>query len=272
VKPGAQLGVPIHIVDYEAIAADPDFTTFLTQLDAADTTGLTRNQTMALAINMYNAFAISTMVKFPCRYQDQDNNKGICYGPNIGLMQILFGPDSTLCDNNPFGGNPNAPDTKACKGSGAKVHSFMGKKYSCDEIEHMTHPVPLAPLFSGVIDKTEDLRLHAALVCDGTSCPNQKIGAYTPEHIDQQLDEAATAWMANPWKGMRVNKTSNTVYFTQIFKWFSGEFDKQGGVVKAYKKFFPAEAQEYFDSGAKYSVQYLNYVSSPRALGSECSI
>jgi hypothetical protein len=266
VKKGAQLGLPIHIVDYGGIAADPNYATFMKQLETADTSGLTRNESFALGANVYNAFAIAVMIKYPCRYEDQFNNDGKCYGPNVGLPQITFAEGTeALCDGGKAGvfGTP----TKSCVGTQIVMHKFAGKPYSCDQFESLIHPVPLGPLFDTTVasySTEEDFRVHATLVCDGTSCPNQKIGAYTPDTIDEQFDAATTEWMASPWKGVRVDKTTNTVTFSQIFKWFAREFDKQpGGMVKIYDKFWPADVKAYFDSGVKYDTEYFNYLWSP---------
>ena len=173
----------------------------------------------------------------------------------------------------------------------------------------MMRPTPKAPLFNAPFPG-EDLRTHATLVCDGTSCPGTRHtttttattplphpppppldrhhhshrlplerptrtrcsafplcaatrlriayplsacwpdessnpppgtdllnAAYMPASIDTQMDAAVTGWMANPWKGMRIDRTNDTVYWSKIMSWFGDEFEAQGGITKACKPY-----------------------------------
>ena len=109
IKPGAQMGVPINIVDYTGISTDPDFAQFIQSLATMDLSTLSsRNESMALGINAYNALAAKTMIDHACKYEDQANNKGKCLGPNYGLTGIQFA-DGT-------------------KGTSAKIHSHKSSR------------------------------------------------------------------------------------------------------------------------------------------------
>eukprot|EP00040_Diaphanoeca_grandis_P028002 m.160697 g.160697 ORF g.160697 m.160697 type:complete len:317 (+) comp31196_c2_seq1:277-1227(+) len=242
VRRGAQLGIPINIVDYISIATDPDFETFTKSLAAADPSQLTPNESFAIGINMYNAYAIKTLIDYACKYEDNLNQMGKCSGPVYGLPDVQFKIGSS-----------------AIAGFDLKYHVFAGKNYSLNDIEGMMRPIPSKPLFNQK-NIREDLRVHATLVCDGTSCPDLASKAYQPETIDAQMDAAVTGWMANPWKGLRIDRSNNTVYFSRIMSWFELEFAAQGGVVKAYAKFFPAKATEFFASTTSYTHAYFEYI------------
>jgi hypothetical protein len=238
VRKGAMIGIPLHVVDYARIAEDPDFAMFVQSLAKADLSVLTRNESFALGINAYNAFAAKTLIDYACKYEDQVNRKGACLGAAYGLPDIKIGTETGFTN---------------------KLHNLAGTFYSLDDIEGMMRPVPLAPLFNPPIDTAEDLRAHACLVCDGTSCPNLALQAFAPEHIDVQMDAAVTDWMANPYKGLHINPATNVVRFSKIMSWFKDEFDAQGGVEQTYRQYMPAAAQAYFAAGTNHTVEFFGY-------------
>lgn len=172
VHPGAQLGIALNIVSYSSLAADADFSAFISSLATVNFTSLSRNQSFALGINAYNAFAAKTLIDFACKYEDNRAQTGSCLGPAYGLPDVTFANTSTTAFTE-------------------KLHNFGGTFYSLNDIEGMMRPKPSGPLFRKPVDTTEDLRIHACLVCDGTSCPDLGLRAFTAEAIDNQMDAAA---------------------------------------------------------------------------------
>lgn len=239
VRRGSQLGIPINIVDYPAIVADRDFATFIEALADVDPSHATAAESHALGINMYNAFAIETLIDYACKYENNLEQSGECLGPAYGLPDVQFS-DKNSSFTLPY-------------------HRFAGGRYSLNDIEGMMRPIPKSPLFNSPFPG-EDLRTHATLVCDGTSCPDLLNAAYMPATLDAQMDAAVTGWMANPWKGMRIDRQNNTVYWSKIMSWFGNEFEAQGGIIKAYSRFFTPEATAYFASEKSYSTGFLGYV------------
>jgi hypothetical protein len=239
VRKAAQFGIPLHTVNYPQIAEDANFASFILSLASADLSSLTRNESFALGINAYNAFAVKTLIDNACKYEDQEARKGACLGATYGLPDIKIGNET---------------------GFSKKMHNLGGTKFSLNDIEGMMRPKPLAPLFVPPIDIKEDLRTHGCLVCDGTSCPNLALTAFTPKDIESQMDAAVTDWMGNPYKGLHINTATNTVHFSKIISWFKDEFDAQGGVEKAYLKYMPAAAQAYFNAGTKHTIDFFGYV------------
>jgi len=303
------------VVDYVSIAADADYHAFIKSLASANLRGLSHNESFAVGINAYNAFAIKTLIDHACKY----DSAGTCTGPAYGLPDI---------------------SVRGTGGFDLEEHTLGGKKYSLNDIEGLMRPQPMAPLFQAPFPK-EDLRIHATLVCDGTSCPNLATSAYTPDQVDQQMTavsvwhlgsgcqcgaavvlprvdgrwapaacltplhthththtrththslthslththtrararthfadavvvrcprpgQATTSWMANPWKGMRINTTNNTLWVSKIFSWFADEVNAQGGFVNVYTPYMTKKAQAYFAAHkpSDYDTQILGYI------------
>jgi len=228
---GGLMGVPTSIVQYGPIGKDPDFQKAVDSLATAKVWDLSTNESLALGCNAYNIFAIKQVVDNPCRR----GPKGECYGPNYGVRNMKTG----------FTGTP---------------FNFGGANYSLDSIESQFHPHPHRPLFPD--GSKEDLRAHACLICTGISCPDLLF--YDPAHVQDQLNHAATMWMANPFKGMRIDVQSKTVYWSDIMNWFHDEFVLQGGIEVSYGKFLAPSARKFFadmkEQNEEYQTDYLNYV------------
>jgi hypothetical protein len=94
VRKAAQFGIPIHVVDYPRISEDPEFANFIQGLAKADLSSLTKNESFALGINAYNAFAVKTLIDYACKYEDQVNRNGACLGASYGLPDIKIGNDT----------------------------------------------------------------------------------------------------------------------------------------------------------------------------------
>jgi hypothetical protein len=85
--------------------------------------------------------------------------------------------------------------------------SVAGKDRSLDEIEHEI-----------LRKKFHDPRIHFALVCASTSCPKLRREAYVAERLDQQLDEAARAFINDP---ARNRLDPQQLALSRIFQWFA---------------------------------------------------
>src|SRR5258706_7633844 len=80
-----------------------------------------------------------------------------------------------------------------------------GRAMTLDEIEH------------GIIRPFGDPRTHAVVVCASSSCPALPREPLTAARLDAQLDAAVRQWLADPGKGMRIDRAANTVYLSRIF-------------------------------------------------------
>lgn len=83
---------------------------------------------------------------------------------------------------------------------------------------------------------TKDDRLHFALVCGAKGCPPLANFAFTPEKIDEQLNER-TKFALNDENFIRLNKKK--VGISQIFNWYPDDFQKPGvnGIVSYLNKY-----------------------------------
>jgi len=125
-----------------------------------------------------------------------------------------------------------------------KICRIDGEVLTLDDIEHNI----LRPRF-------KDPRVHFAINCAAFSCPPLRFEPYIGSKLDQQLDDAAGAFINNP-KRNYIN--GNTLYVSKIFKWFSEDFNNDviGFFLKYAKKEFKKELNT---ERSKIKVQYLHY-------------
>ncbi len=69
-----------------------------------------------------------------------------------------------------------------------------------------------------------DPRVHFAVVCASTSCPDLQPTPFESSDLDQQLETATLAFLADSEKGMRFESTESTLHLSSIFKWYAGDF------------------------------------------------
>ena len=121
------------------------------------------------------------------------------------------------------------------------------KKLSLDDVEHKI----LRPKF-------KDARVHAAVNCASESCPPLLNEAFTGKNLDRQLDGAVRAWIADTTRN-RFDRSKNKMKISEIFKWFKGDFERDGGSVREWiAKYAPAETAKWLRE-SKVKVGYLNY-------------
>ena len=76
--------------------------------------------------------------------------------------------------------------------------------------------------------KFSEPRIHFAIVCASVSCPKLLNEAYTPEKLNQQLDNQARAFINDPSR----NKIKpDAIQVSKIFSWFKGDFTKKGSLI-----------------------------------------
>ena len=81
-----------------------------------------------------------------------------------------------------------------------------------------------------------DPRVHFAVVCASTSCPDLRGEPYRGEEIDRQLDDAMRRFLASPAKGLRYDEEANTLWLSSIFKWYAGDFTGGSTVVAFFAR------------------------------------
>ncbi len=102
-----------------------------------------------------------------------------------------------------------------------------------------------------ILRKTyKDPRIHMALVCASRSCPALKNGAYTAGSLDLQLDEQCYKFLMDP--GRNKIQTSE-LKISQLFKWYSSDFKKRGGIIPFINKYSEVKIQK------NAQIDYLEY-------------
>ncbi|MEZ4887314.1 MAG: DUF547 domain-containing protein [Chitinophagales bacterium] len=120
-----------------------------------------------------------------------------------------------------------------------KFIEIEGAKYDLNNIEH-----------NFLRKRFEDPRIHVGVNCASASCPALPQFAFTADKLYEQLDQQARLFINDPSK----NKiTSNNIQISKIFKWFEGDFTKNGTLIDFLNKYSDTKIN------ANASVDYLDY-------------
>jgi hypothetical protein len=95
-----------------------------------------------------------------------------------------------------------------------------GKTYDLNNIEHNI-----------LRSKFKDARVHATINCASWSCPRLRPEAYTAQKLDAQLTDAMHGFVNDP---SRNKVKADKAEISEIFKWFSGDFVRDAGSVRAF--------------------------------------
>jgi Protein of unknown function, DUF547 len=96
--------------------------------------------------------------------------------------------------------------------------TLLGEKTNLDHIEH------------GILRvKYNEPRIHFAVNCASKGCPALQKKAFVGDILDEQLENAAIQFLRDPERN-RFNKEKNLLEISSIFKWFAGDFTKNGSV------------------------------------------
>lgn len=106
-------------------------------------------------------------------------------------------------------------------------------------------PVTLHEIEHGVLRPLGDPRIHAALVCASTSCPSLRREPYSAERIPDQLEDAMQAFLADPRKGLAVDRARRRVRLSRIFDWFEEDFEAAGGPLEYVSRKAPKSERSW---------------------------
>lgn len=114
-----------------------------------------------------------------------------------------------------------------------------GTTYTLDHIEHKI-----------LREKLFDPKIHVGVNCASGSCPKLGNIAFTEENVEAELTKLMKAFVNDVTR----NKISKKkVQISEIFKWFKGDFTKNGSVIDYLNQFSDKEIK----SNAK--ISYLKY-------------
>jgi len=91
------------------------------------------------------------------------------------------------------------------------ILTVSGTRLTLDEIESLARDAG-------------DPRVHFAVVCASTSCPDLRGEAYVAERLEEQLEEQTAGFLSDTTKGMRFDAEEGDLYLSSIFKWYAGDF------------------------------------------------
>ena len=103
-------------------------------------------------------------------------------------------------------------------------------------------------------------RIHFALNCASASCPLLKNGLYSEESLELELENAAHTFIQSP-RGVAIDRSSNTVRLSRIFKWYRKDFKTvAGGVLQYIQIYLPDDDGSYIKNHiSRISIQYMKY-------------
>ena len=102
-------------------------------------------------------------------------------------------------------------------------------------------------------------RIHFAIVCASSSCPKLPSWAYNGTQLDQQLDQAARAFINDPTRN-RFDRGKKIAYLSKIFDWFEDDFAAASGSILEFVAHYVHDvdlAREL--APGVYQIAYLDY-------------
>ena len=121
-----------------------------------------------------------------------------------------------------------------------KFINIEGAKYDLGNIEH-----------NFLRKRFDEPRIHFGINCASISCPVLPQFAFNADKVYEQLDEQTRLFFKDASK----NKIEqNKLQLSKIFKWFGGDFKKDG---KTLQEFINQYTDTKIDSNA--SIEYLDY-------------
>lgn len=103
----------------------------------------------------------------------------------------------------------------------------------------------------------KDPRIHFAIICASSSCPKLPKNAYTEANVQARLEEETREYL-NSERGVRIDRTRNTLYLSRIFDWSGEDFVEQSGSVANFiRPYLKREVVSFLDQKPK--VKFLGY-------------
>lgn len=111
-------------------------------------------------------------------------------------------------------GRPNnpAPSPIGWRCLTQPVHRLGSQGFSLAQIENQM-----------LRQHSEDPRIHVAIVCASLGAPLLRAEAYTPERVEQQLQDDLIRFVNNPGK-MRLDAEAGILHGSRIFQWYRADF------------------------------------------------
>jgi hypothetical protein len=141
-----------------------------------------------------------------------------------------------------------------------KIGSFLFPVWNRDVVTLEGRSLSLGEIEHEILRKMDEPRIHAAIVCASTSCPSLARVPFRSDRIDADLDAAMGRWLADPRKGVSIDREKRTVWVSSIFNWFEADFQAAGGVLQTIAPYLPKEDAAWLrEMGQEVRIRYLDY-------------
>ncbi len=135
----------------------------------------------------------------------------------------------------------------------AKVFKFWkfevaGKERTLDEIEHEI-----------LRQRFAEPRIHFAIVCAATSCPQLRPEAYVAPKLEAQLEAQARQFINDPSRN-RFDPQQGKLHLSKIFEWFRADFERKG-TLRQFLALYVTDTgtRTWLLSDAKLDMEFLDY-------------
>jgi hypothetical protein len=127
----------------------------------------------------------------------------------------------------------------------SREHTVANRRLSQDDIEDFLRK------------EFNDPRIHFAIICASSSCPKLPRVAYTAGNVRARLEEETRRYV-NSERGIRIDRTGNTLYLSRIFDWFEEDFvEKYGSATNFIRPYLRKEVVSFLDGKPK--MKFLGY-------------
>lgn len=136
-----------------------------------------------------------------------------------------------------------------------RVRFFALEKYTVGDKE-----ITLRTIENNIRRDFGDPRIHFALNCSSLGCPLLKNGLYSADNLDKELDAATKLYLRSK-EGLQLDRDTNTLYISMIFKWYRKDFESTGKSVLQYIQSYAQEDVRLFleEHAGTVKVKYIDY-------------
>ena len=119
---------------------------------------------------------------------------------------------------------------ESIKDIGSKIQiPFFNSPWDIKFIEINGEKVDLNNIEHGILRKEfDEPRIHFAIVCASFSCPKLRNEAFVADKLENQLSDQTAHFINDP---TRNEITSSVIKISKIFRWFKGDFTKNGTII-----------------------------------------
>lgn len=210
------------LVDYDNLSKDKNLDKYIDALSNFNPNTLNDKKTrLAFWINAYNAYTLKVIVD---NYPISSINELHTGGKIIAhiLKKTVWDKDFVVINN---------------------------KKMTLNHIEHEI-----------IRAKFKDPRIHFALVCGAISCPPLRNEAFVGSKLNEQLDDQARKFFADPSKNTFDGK-NRVAHLSKILDWYGSDFgENDSQILDRIKNYLPKQiAESINDKIIKWEIDFKSY-------------